>query len=177
MLDQHAVNLGHFRQREMLAGCQIMADLAEYPRPALRSAADHDRIGPGVFEHLLGLLRRVDVAVGDDRNAHCGLYRGDGVVLGMSRVGASAGAAVHGQRLDARALGDARDCERIFMLRVPAGADLQRHRHVYRAHHGIEYPANQRLVLQQRRARHHVADFLGRAAHVDVDDLRACATL
>jgi hypothetical protein len=40
-------------------------------------------------------------------------------------------------------------------------------------HHGLEDACDQRLVLHQRRAGHHVADLLGRAAHVDVDDLRA----
>ena len=59
------------------------------------------------------------------------------------------------------------------MLRVPPGAYLQRDGNIYRADHGIEYPANQRLILQQRGTRHHVADFLGRTAHVDIDDLRA----
>jgi hypothetical protein len=33
--------------------------------------------------------------------------------------------------------------------------------------------ADQGFILHQRRAGHHVADFLGRAAHVDVDDLGA----
>ena len=59
------------------------------------------------------------------------------------------------------------------MLRIPPGAYFQRDGNIYRAYHGIEYPAHQRLILQQRGARHHVADFLGRAAHVDIDDLRA----
>ena len=37
----------------------------------------------------------------------------------------------------------------------------------------FEYARDQRFVLEQRGARHHVAHFLRRAAHVDVDDLRA----
>ena len=56
---------------------------------------------------------------------------------------------------------------------VPAGADLQRDRHRHRRHHRLQDARHQGLVLHQRGAGHHVADLLGRTAHVDVDDLRA----
>jgi arginine/ornithine N-succinyltransferase beta subunit len=39
---------------------------------------------------------------------------------------------MHRQRGDARRLGDARDLRRVAVFRIPAGADLQRHRHVDR---------------------------------------------
>ena len=114
----------------------------------------------------------VDVAVGDHGDAHRLLHRADRVVLGVARVHAGARAPVHGERLDAVILGDARDAQRIAVLLVPAGADLERDRHVHRLHHRIEDPRHQRLVLEQRRPGIDVADLLGRAAHVDVDDLR-----
>ena len=68
--------------------------------------------------------------------------------------------------------------QRVFVVAIPAGADLQRDGHgvrpdAHRAHHCLDDALHQRLVLQQRRTRGHVAHFLGRAAHVDVDDLRA----
>ena len=81
------------------------------------------------------------------------------------------------KRLDARALGDARDCKRIFVLRIPPSAYLQCDRNIYRADHGIKYPAHQGLILQQSGTRHHVADFLRRTAHVNVDDLRALSDI
>ena len=59
---------------------------------------------------------------------------------------------------------------------APAGAHLQRHRHAVRragGDHRLDDRERQRLVLHQRRAGPLVADLLGRAAHVDVDDLRA----
>ena len=59
------------------------------------------RVGAGVLEHALRLLGRVDVAVGDHRDAHGGLHRADGVVLGLARVAAGARAAVHRERPDA----------------------------------------------------------------------------
>jgi hypothetical protein len=40
-------------------------------------------------------------------------------------------------------------------------------------HHGLDDGQRQRLVLHQRAAGPLVAHLLGRAAHVDVDDLRA----
>ena len=61
----------------------------------------------------------------------------------------------------------------VAVLGVPAGADLQRHRYAHRGDDGLEDLRDQRLVAQQRRAARASADLLGRAAHVQVDDLRA----
>ena len=74
---------------------------------------------------------------------------------------------------DAGVLGDARDRAPRCACRDRAGADLERHRHVDRAHDGVDDRRDQRLVGEQRRAGGRVADLLRRAAHVDVDDLRA----
>ena len=76
-----------------------MADLSKNPWPTLSRAANHDCVGLGVFEYVLGFLWRGDIAIGDDGDSHRGLHRGNGVVLRMSRVGASAGAAMNGQHL------------------------------------------------------------------------------
>ena len=60
------------------------------------------------------------------------------------------------------------------MFAVPAGANFQSHGHLrHRFHHRIQNAPDQYFVLQQRRTRHHVADFFGRTAHVDIDDLCA----
>jgi len=66
---QDGVDLGGSRRRQQRSGRQVMLDLAKQPRPALSGAADHQAIGAGLPQHLAGLLRRVDVAVGDHRNA------------------------------------------------------------------------------------------------------------
>ena len=157
----------------MFAGGEKMTDLAEHPRPALCRAADHYRIGLGVFQYIFDALRRGDVAVGDHRDANLRLDRGNGVVLGLAGITAGAGAAVNRQRLDAGTLGDARHHDGIAVIAVPAGADFQRHRHIDCADHGLEDARDQRFVLQQCRTRHHIADFFRRATHVDIDDLRA----
>ncbi len=54
-----------------------------------------------------------------------------------------------------------------------AGANLQGHRHIHRGDHGLQYAPHQRFVRQQGRASRLAAHFLGRAAHIDVDDLGA----
>ena len=64
---------------------------------------------------------------------HAAFTARDGVVLGVADERAGARAAVHGERLHARGLGDARDAQRVAARRVRAGADLQRDRHVDRA--------------------------------------------
>jgi len=74
---------------------EIVADLAEDPRPSLRRAADHQRVGAGVVEHAPRALGRVDVAVGDDRYRHRRLHRPYGVVVDRAGVAAGARAAVH----------------------------------------------------------------------------------
>src|SRR3569833_2906650 len=126
-----------------------------------------------VIEHLLGLGRRGDGAVRDDGNLDARLDRGEGVVFGLAAITAGARAAVHGERLYAALFGDARDRDAVAVIGVPARAYLERHRDIDGLHHRFEYARHQRLVLQERGARHHVAHLLRGAAHVDVDDLRA----
>ena len=161
-------------RRQVRAGLQKMFDLAEQPGAALRGAPDHERVGPGGVEHLTGFFRRDDVAVGDHRNVRGGLDGGNRVVFGMTGIAAGACAAMHGERPDARLLGDGEDRQGVAVGLVPAGADLQRDRRFGDGvDHGFKNAADQRLVLEQGRPGHHVADLLGGAAHVDVDDLGA----
>ena len=82
---------------------------------------------------------------------------------------------MHCQRRDAGLFGDAGDGRAILVLAVPAGADLQRHRHIHRGDHGLENVRDQPLIAHQRRTGGLVADLLCRATHVDIDDL--CAQL
>ena len=80
------------------------------------------------------------------------------------------------EALVARILEAARQRHRVALLQAPASAHLERDRHAVRRrrpHHGFDDFKGQRLVAHQRRASPLVADLLGRAAHVDVDDLGA----
>ena len=47
VLAQQAPDLVPGRRRQLAAGAEVVVDLAEDPRPPLRGAADHDRIGAG----------------------------------------------------------------------------------------------------------------------------------
>ena len=91
--------------------------------------------------------RRGDVAVGDHRNAHGGFHRGDGLVFGVALVQIGARAAVHGQHRNAGVFGaDARNVQRILVLAIPAGADLQRDGHRVRARRRLRPPPPRRCA-------------------------------
>ena len=77
-----------------------MGNLAENPGPALRGAADHDRIGACFRQHPLRLLGRVDVAVGDHRNRDRLFDGADRSIFNRTGEGARARPAMHGQRED-----------------------------------------------------------------------------
>src|SRR5450756_1377643 len=144
--DQHLVDLGHERWRQVHPGLEVVLDLAEDPRPALRCAADHDAVGLGVIEHVLGFLRRADVAVRNHRQARGAFDFGDGVVFGVAGVAAGARAPVDRQQLDAAFRGDARDGQGVLVVLVPAGAELERHRRVDRLDHGLQNTPDQQFV-------------------------------
>ena len=176
VVQQQAPHVGDKRRRELPAGREEVRNLAEDPRSALRCAADHDRVGAGVSEHFARLRRRVDVAVGDHGHAHRGLHGGDGVVFSMTAVALLARAAVHGEHLHSAVLERASQGHGVAVLTAPAGAHLQGDGHATRRaclDDRLRDRDGERLVLHQRGARPLVADLLGRAAHVDVDDLRA----
>src|SRR5690606_3441996 len=83
---QDVAHLTRRRRGERVAGREVVRDLAEDPWPALRRAADHHRVGAGAREHLARLAWRIDVAVGEHRNAYRGLDRGDRLVFGLALV-------------------------------------------------------------------------------------------
>mmetsp|Transcript_46805 Transcript_46805/g.110132 ORF Transcript_46805/g.110132 Transcript_46805/m.110132 type:complete len:438 (-) Transcript_46805:248-1561(-) len=180
MLGEHVARFGHRGGRQAFARRQEVGHLAEDPRPALGRPADHQRVGAGVGQHLARLLGRIDVAVGDDRDGQRCLHRRNRVVFGQALVALLAGAPMHRQHRNAGGLEQARQPQRIALLGAPAGAHLQRDRHAAghatsgaHGHDGLDDLQRQRLVAHQRRAGPLVAHLLGRAAHVDVDDLGA----
>ncbi len=67
-------------------------------------------------------------------------------------------------------LGHARDCQGITGLVAPAGTNLERDGNVHGADHAFKNIADQGFIAHQGRTRCLVADLLGRAAHVDVDN-------
>src|SRR5690606_29298273 len=108
-----------------LAMAQIVFDLAEDPGPALGSAADHDRVGSGVLQNLSGLLRGIDIPVGEQRDANGLADFGDGVIFGLAGIQLAAGATMYRKGLDTALLGYAGHPHAIAAVFVPASADLQ----------------------------------------------------
>src|SRR4029453_14536110 len=93
--DEHAVDFRDGRRRQVRAGFQVMADLAEHPGPALGGPADHHGIRLRVIKDLPYLFRRAYVAVGNYRYRRLALDRRDGLVLRLAGEAAGAGAAVY----------------------------------------------------------------------------------
>jgi len=128
-----------------------MRDLAKNPRPALRWPTGSSRrpAAGGSASTNFAFSGRGDIAVGDNRNVRAGFNRGDGVVFRLARITAGAGTAVNRQRLDAGILRQFENIQWRFCDRtVPAGANLQRYRHLHRLHHARQDLRHQRLVLQ-----------------------------
>ena len=67
MAAQDRADFVRIRRRQQLAGRQVMRDLAEDPRPALRGAADQQAVALRMVEYRACLLRGIDIAVRPDR--------------------------------------------------------------------------------------------------------------
>src|SRR4051812_1946940 len=104
----------------MLAGGQVMLNFTEYPGSSLRCTAYHDGICPGHVQHVFGLFRGGDIAIGDERYMDGLFYRSNRIVLGIAHVQTSTSTAMHGQRLYADILRHPGNCNRITVLLVPA---------------------------------------------------------
>src|SRR5690606_27939782 len=105
MLAQFAVG----GRGQMGAVRQVVGYFAEDPGPSLGGAADHDGVGSSVIQDAAGLLRRVDVAVGDQRDADFPADFPERVVFGLPCVQVAAGAAVQRQGGNAAVFSQAGD--------------------------------------------------------------------
>ena len=150
-----------------------MGNLAKYPRAPLRGTANHDSIAASVCENKFGFLGRINVTIRRHRNIYALLYGTNGVVFGCAVVEIAAGSAVYGERLYAALLGDARNTERVLVLPVPTSTYLQGDRHVDCVYDRFQNSRHQRFIFHQCGTGIDFANFLGGAAHVDVDDVRA----
>src|SRR6516164_9650642 len=171
MLKNDITQLVALKCRRLNSFVQPGVDSAKDPWRSVACAADHYSVGAGEIKYLARFLRRVDVAIGEHRDANERFDVAYGVVLRRAVVKIRARAAVNGERRNAAAFGYARDVDAIAVLPVPTGADLERHRHVHRAHHGIEDACHERCVDEQRRTARASTDLLRRASHVHIDDV------
>src|SRR3569623_2068768 len=65
VVNEDAADVAERRRRQHFVVSEVMVNDAKQPGRALRGAAYHHRVGAGALEHVFGLLRRGDVAVGD----------------------------------------------------------------------------------------------------------------
>ncbi len=150
---------------------EARAEFPEDPGPALGGATDHHAVGSALYQRLQGLGRTIDVAVYKYRQVDGTLDLGRRLVLSLTGEEIGARAAVHGESRHALALRDARDRDRVAVLAVPARAHLERDRHARGCDHRGQDGCDQRLIAHERGACGPIADLLGGAAEVDVDDL------
>ena len=79
---------------------------------------------------------------------------------------------MYGKCLYAAALSNFRDFNPVTIFVIPTCAYFQSHRHIDGVDNRLKYLRDQPRVLEQGGACLALTDFLGRAAHIDVDDLR-----
>ena len=113
------------------------------------------------------------VAVGYDRHAHGVYHVAYRVPVGASGVHLYARAAVDGYGGRPRLLENLCDLHVVHAARVPTLAYLHRHRHIHRGGDRGGYLSGQLGGLHQRRAVPALDYLAHRAAHVDVDYIRA----
>jgi hypothetical protein len=93
--------------------------------------------------------------------------------VGAAFVELAARAAMDGDKPHARSLRAPRQLGGVMRAVVPTKPHLQRHRHAHHAHHGIDQGQRMIEIAHQRRAGSAVDHVLGRAPHIDVDDVGA----
>ena len=89
------------RWRFAFSGREITRKLAGKPRPALRAAADHHRVGSGCRQRRVGIVEVVDVAVDHDRDRHALFDGAHRRPIGAAVIELAARAAMHRDERDA----------------------------------------------------------------------------
>ena len=157
---------------------QIRTHLPRKPRPAIGPAADHHPIGTGFGQGMVDILKRFDIPIDNHRQLRRLLHLADKRPVSTAFIHLVARAAMHGDHLNPRFLGNLRQLWCVEARVVPAHAHLQRHRNLHGPRHRFQNPPGQQLILHQRRAGilFH-SDFFHRAAKINVNNLRPIALI
>ena len=99
----------------ILVSIQKTTDTPQQPGLSLSRPTDHDGIGPCGLQDPPGMLRGIDITVGDHWDRYCRLDLGDGVIVDGAMVFALPAAAMNGQCPDTGLLGNTGDV-RIFKV-------------------------------------------------------------
>ena len=145
------------------------AHVLKQPRVAETTPADHGHVRPGVEQNPLRVLRRPDVAVGNDGDGHSLLHRPDAVPVGGAAVDLRPGAAMDRYGGGSRLLQSLSKLPAVAVTQIPAPAEHGRARHAGQGlHHRLPDASRQLRVLHQCRAGTVVDDLTHGTAHVDI---------
>src|SRR3989441_8944415 len=167
-LDQRAVSPDD--PRLLLAG---NGEADENPGGAEGAATDHDRGAAGRADHGPRVVVAPHIAVAGDRDPHRVDDRGDDLPGREAGELLRARARVDGDRVDALALGEPRDLDRVHRAVVPAAADLDREGHADRLSQSAEDQQGGERVAHEGGALALGDDLRDGAAHVEVDRVGA----
>ena len=146
---------------------------------SLRAAPDHHGVGAGRRKRRVGIVKTFDVAVDDDRDGDCVLYRAYRHPIGAALVELAAGAAMHRNEPHAGCFRAPRQFGRVAQSIIPAEPHLQSDRHPHRADHRLDQSERMIEITHQRRAGLAAGDVARRTTHVDVKmaapEFRQCA--
>ena len=114
-----------------------------------------------------------DIPVDGHGNRHRLLDSTNRDPIGGAVVELATGASVDGDELDPRSLGAAREIGRVHGRGVPAKPHFQSHRNLNRGDRRLDQSECMIKVAHERRAGRPIGDLLGRATHVDIDNVGA----
>src|SRR5688572_14262547 len=149
-----------------------MLDFPEDPGSPLSGTSYHQSISSGVVEHRSGFMRVSYVAIRDNRNGNTLLNCPNTVVLCFSIEETGTGSAMNSQGLNSTVFSQLGNLYTVTVFRCPTSTNFQRDWHIYRLNNGSQDLFHQIRILQQCRTCQFAVHFLGRAAHIDINDLR-----
>ena len=114
-----------------------------------------------------------NVAVGDDGDRHGALDIADDVPVGAAGIHLHARAPVHGDSGCARLLAHLRKGHGVDVSAIPAFAEFHGHGHVHGLDDRFNDASSELGVAHERRTVAAADDLAHRAAHVDVQNIRA----
>ena len=162
------------RGRRVVLPHKRRADLRKQPGIPLRSTGNQHRVAAGLVHHPQRVRAAAHVAVAEHRHRHALLHLPDDAPVRMPGVLLHAGAPVHRDGRRARLLTDLRHLHGVDVLRIPARANLHRHRNVHCVHHGPHDAADLLRVAHQRAALAVSGDLRCGTAEVEVEKIEAC---
>ncbi len=154
---------------------QAGIDFTKHPWITLHCATNHHAIAVGNTNHLLRRCAIDNIAITNHRNRYGIFSQANICPVGMAMKHLCAGPSMYGEHLNATLFSNV--CNRcyIFGLIIPAGTNLQGHRHIHCCNHRLQYACNQCFILEHGRACNLFANLFDRTTHIDIDKISPVA--